>query len=192
MNLDTELFLKINYFAQRTPQLHGIFKFVADFEIVVFVFLLLIGYGLTRRQSEMVKVARSIWASAGTVLAVGVNQPLVHLFHEQRPFNALQHILVLANRSHDFSFPSDHTVMAGAVTAGLFLVNRTLGYISLIFALLLAFSRVYIAAHWPQDVLAGLLVGATVSLIGYAIVKKPLEAFLAWLVKTPLRIFIAG
>ena len=65
-------------------------------------------------------------------------------------------ILVLAHRSADFSFPSDHAVMAGAVAAGLWFVSRRLGIIAAIAAVVMAFARVYIAAHYPQDVAAGL------------------------------------
>ena len=36
-------------------------------------------------------------------------------------------LLVLGSRTTGFPFPSDHAVMAGAVTAGLFLVARRLG-----------------------------------------------------------------
>lgn len=42
--------------------------------------------------------------------------------------------------------------------------------------LLLAFSRVYIAAHYPHHVLAGLLLGAAVSLVGYLVLRRPLTA----------------
>ncbi|TVT30568.1 phosphatase PAP2 family protein, partial [Amycolatopsis rhizosphaerae] len=87
----------------------------------------------------------------------------------------------------DPSFPSDHAVMAGAVTAGLFLVNRTLGWIGTVAALLMAFSRVYIAAHYPQDVLAGLLLGAAVVLLGFLLLRRTLVRLVGRAERTPLR-----
>lgn len=132
-------------------------------------------------------MAALLWAGMGTLLAVGVNQPIVNHFHEARPYTNLSSILVLAHKSADFGFPSDHATMAGAVTAGLFLVNPLLGGVSLVFALLLAFSRVYIAAHYPYDALAGLALGAGVVFIGYFIIRKPLALLLTRLISTPLK-----
>ena len=56
--------------------------------------------------------------------------------------------------------------------AGLFLVNRTLGWIAALAAAAMAFSRVYIAAHYPLDVAAGLLLGAAVTLLGWILVRR--------------------
>jgi membrane-associated phospholipid phosphatase len=189
-HFDTSLFIDINRFARHTPYLHGFFQAVANYEIVVFAGLLLLGYLIARSRSDLRLLDKAIWAGVGTIVAVGVNQPIVNFFHEHRPYQAMSNILVLAHRSTDFSFPSDHTVMAGAVTAGLFLISPILGTISLLCALLLAFSRVYIAAHYPQDVLAGLIVGAAVMLIGYVLLRKPLLAILRRLEHTPLRILL--
>ena len=44
-----------------------------------------------------------------------------------RPYQTHPWLLVLASRTSDFSFPSDHAVMAGAVAAGLLLVSRLTG-----------------------------------------------------------------
>jgi membrane-associated phospholipid phosphatase len=90
-----------------------------------------------------------------------------------RPYTAHPGILVLAHRSTDFSFPSDHAVMAGAVAAGLWLVSRRLGLIATLAALVMAFARVYIAAHYPQDVVAGLLLGAAVAAVVHWMAALP-------------------
>jgi membrane-associated phospholipid phosphatase len=62
---------------------------------------------------------------------------------------------ILAGHSTDFSFPSGHATMAGAVTAGIFLSHRRLGIVSLLAGLLICFARVCIGAHWPQGLAAG-------------------------------------
>jgi undecaprenyl-diphosphatase len=97
----------------------------------------------------------------------------------------LPHILVLADRSSDPSFPSDHATMAGAVAAGLLLVSWRLGLLAMVAAALMGFARVYIAAHYPQDVLTGLILGAAVTLLGYLAVRRPLTALLQRLTRTP-------
>lgn len=52
---------------------------------------------------------------------------------------------------------------------------------------LLALSRVYIAAHYPNDVLAGLVLGAAVSLRGYLLLRSPLTAAVRGLERSKLR-----
>jgi membrane-associated phospholipid phosphatase len=72
---------------------------------------------------------------------------------------------VLAHRSNHFSYPSGHAVTAGAVAAGLWLINRRLGLIATRAAPVTAFARV----HYPDDVAAGPILGATIALAGYAV-----------------------
>ena len=108
-----------------------------------------------------------------------------HLFAEARPYATHPGLLRLADPTRDFSFPSDHAVMAGAVTAGLLLVSRRLGLVAAAAAVLMAFSRVYIAAHYPWDVLAGLGLGAAVVVLGWLLLRPPLIALTAWLRSRP-------
>jgi undecaprenyl-diphosphatase len=171
------LFLWINHFARSTPWLHAPMQGFASYGIVLFAGFLLAAWWLARSRPDE-SMARALWAPVGTLLAVAVNQPMVAAFHEARPYTTDHHILVLANHSTDPSFPSDHATMAGAVALGVLLVDRRLGIIAWVTAVLLAFSRVYIAAHYPHDVLAGLALGALVSGLGYLL----LRALGIWLV----------
>ncbi|MGV9807341.1 phosphatase PAP2 family protein [Micromonospora chersina] len=83
---------------------------------------------MARRAGDGMPAA--VWAPAGMLLAVAVNQPIVSAVHEPRPYTTLSGILVLADRSPDPSFPSDHATMAGAVAAGLLLVSWRLGLLA--------------------------------------------------------------
>ena len=135
----------------------------------------------------------ALWAPVGALVALGVNQLLVHAWQEPRPYDVLSRISVLASRSSDYSFPSDHAVMAGAVAGGLLLVHRRLGAVALAAALLMAFARVYIGAHWPGDVVVGLVVGAAVVVGGFVAVRRPAVALVRALASTPLRpLLVAG
>lgn len=75
--------------------------------------------------------------------------------------------------------------MAGAVVTGLLLVSVRLGLIAAAAALLMAFTRVYVAAHYPWDVLAGLLLGSIVTLVGWLLLRVPLTALTSWLRRQP-------
>jgi undecaprenyl-diphosphatase len=187
MNPDTQLFLDINGFARATPWLHGLVTAYAAYGAVVFAALMLAAWWVARQRASTSMMAAAVWAPLGMFAALGVNQPIAALVGEPRPYTVLPNLMVLAHYSHDPSFPSDHAVMAGAVAVGVFLVQRRLGLLAGLAAVVMAFARVYIAAHYPQDVLAGLVVGAAVSLLGFWLVRQLLIRLLTRAERTPLR-----
>jgi undecaprenyl-diphosphatase len=77
--------------------------------------------------------------------------------------------------------------MAGAVAAGLWLVSRRLGAAATVAAVAMSATRVYDGAHWPGDVLAGLVLGAVVTLIGCRLLRGSLVAVVRRLAATRLR-----
>jgi membrane-associated phospholipid phosphatase len=185
-------FLVVNDWARHTGWLHGAMKLYAGDGIALFAVLLIVGWWIARRSNDPRRMASALWAGIGTIVAVGVNQPIVNGVKENRPYVTLHHTLLLVSRSTDYSFPSDHTTMAGAVAAGLLLVAWRLGLLALLAALLIAFARVYVGAHYPGDVLAGLAVGAIVVLIGYLTVVPLLTRLVTHLSDTRLRPLFAA
>jgi undecaprenyl-diphosphatase len=190
--VDRSWFLDVNSFARATPWLHPVMGDYAKYGVVLFAVLLLGAWWTARRRRDLAAVAASLWAPLGMLLAVAVNQPLGSRVHEPRPYASLPHVSMLVARSADFSFPSDHAVMAGAVAAGVWLANRRLGLVSAAAALLMAFARVYVGAHYPGDVLAGLLVGAAVTLTGYAVARFLLRVVVVALAGTSLRLLVSA
>jgi undecaprenyl-diphosphatase len=186
------LFQQVNSFARATPWMHGPAKWYAAYGVGLFAALLVAGWWMARRTGDVSRVARAISAGIATLIAVAVNQPIVHAVNEARPYVRLNHILVLASRSTDPSFPSDHATMAGAVAVGLWLVDRRLGVLAAVAALLMALTRVYIAAHYPADVLAGLLLGAIVAIGTWLILRGPLTLLLQAMAGTWLRPALVG
>ncbi|GAB26197.1 hypothetical protein GOPIP_093_00020 [Gordonia polyisoprenivorans NBRC 16320 = JCM 10675] len=191
MNLDTRVFDDINDFARATPWLHPIVSGYATYGLVLFAILLLAGWWTARRDGDRVRMVAAVWAPLGVLIAVAINQPIAAAVDETRPCNALHDIVVL-HCNTDAGFPSDHAVMAGAVTAGLWLVHRRLAVIAAVAAVVMAFARVYIGAHYPQDVLAGLVLGAAVSLLGFYLARPLLSRLLALLCGTPLSILFTS
>ena len=187
---DRSWFLSVNDFARHTPWLHGAVKAYASYGVVVFGVLLLVGYVVARRSGSARLLAASAWSGIGLLLAVAANQPIVSAVDEPRPYTIFPHALLLAHRSTDPSFPSDHSVMAGAVAVGLFLLSRKLGAVALGAALLMAFARVYVGAHFPVDVVAGLLLGGLVAGAGWLILARPLTSAMRFLGTTPLRLVV--
>ncbi|MCU1600952.1 MAG: Undecaprenyl-diphosphatase [Frankiales bacterium] len=155
-------FRAINDFAKHTQWLHTPAKLFANYGVVVFALLLVLGLVLNR-SVDLRAVSRSALAGVGVLVAVAINQPIVHAVGEPRPFTKWPDALVLVHRSADASFPSDHSVMAGATAVGLLLSRRRLGWACVPLALLMAADRIYVGAHYPLDVIAGLAVGGIVA-----------------------------
>jgi membrane-associated phospholipid phosphatase len=184
---DTSDFLKVNDLARHTAWLHSTAVAYANYGVLLFGLLLLAGGLLARRSPSPAVKARALLAPIGVLVAVAANQPIVHAVHEPRPYTTLPHALLLVHRSVDASFPSDHATMAGAVAAGLMLVSWRLGLAAVFAALVMAFTRVYVGAHYPIDVLAGLVVGAVVATVVVLASAKPAVRLVQWGLTTRLR-----
>lgn len=83
----------------------------------------------------------------------------------------------------DNSFPSDHAALFVCLAVGLWLVNRRVGFLALLYVLVfICFPRVYVGYHYPTDIVAGALIGAAGALLAHLLAVK-IAAFWARLDK---------
>lgn len=116
---------------------------------------------------------------AGTCMAIALilvllisNLTLKPLIARPRPFILREEIELIISAPSGFSFPSGHTASSFAAATGLFIYHKKLGIAALIWAFLIAFSRLYMYVHYPTDVMAGMLVGILCAVIGMVLVNK--------------------
>jgi undecaprenyl-diphosphatase len=185
-------FRDVNNFAKDTSWLHGVLADYATYGVVLFGLLLVVGFLWGRSRSDLPAVAASLWAAGGMGVALGLNQLIAGAVDEPRPFVAMPNVLLLVHHGINAGFPSDHAVMAGAVAAGLFFVRKVLGWITTAAAVLIAFARVYVGVHYPQDVLAGLALGAVVVVLTGLVIRPLLMRGLRALERTPMRWAVSG
>lgn len=185
--MDSSLYRWINRLADRTGWAHGLFKANAGYGIALFAVLLLITYLDGRRHDDLAAVAGSVWAGAAALVALGIGQLIGGAVDRLRPYETMTNVHVLVDKTTDFSFPSDHATAAGAVAVGLLLANRRWGIVASALAVLMAFTRVYVGAHYPGDVVAGLALGGIVAAAGWFTIVPALTRLAERLTRSPLR-----
>src|SRR5215207_3713081 len=128
-------------------------------------------------------IVRRPWAALYFIVAsaasAGVVQILKRSFLRARP----EDILVASDTG---SFPSGHVGNAATIAVALAVIvpHVWMGVLGAVYTVLMAISRTYLGAHWVSDTVGGLLVGAGVALVLWAVFAVPLErerlARLAW------------
>jgi membrane-associated phospholipid phosphatase len=126
------------------------------------------------RRSRKWKLA-SATALASAALGLLVNQLVAQFWHRARPFAAHRSAHVWGGRSHDPSFPSDHASAAFAIGFAVLLFDRVAGALFLAAAVVIGVGRVLIGAHYPADVLAGVLVGLACAVVVARLARPAIE-----------------
>lgn len=116
-----------------------------------------------------------------TVLSAGLSLIIVNLiknyFQRLRPINdsSINKSIRVLIEQNDFSFVSGHSTVSFTIAfISFWILKKHYKYTFLIFMfpLLFGYSRIYLAAHFPIDILFGMFLGYLIALFFYAMAKR--------------------
>ncbi|MEV7403560.1 phosphatase PAP2 family protein [Streptomyces sp. NPDC091267] len=163
-SIDGGLYSWVTELAQHAPAaLDSAVRLWSDYGLALFAVFMLLSWWRSR-SADPGRTAMALCAPLVVVAAYAVNDVVKSAFHEQRPCRTLHVVTVEACPAlGDWSFPSNHAAVAAAAATAIWLTGRRLGAVAVPAALLMAASRVWVGAHYPHDVLVGLLTGALIA-----------------------------
>ncbi|GHI02815.1 hypothetical protein AQI88_03505 [Streptomyces cellostaticus] len=172
-SVDGSAYMDVVRLAQHAPGwLDDTVSAWSTYGLAVFAVLAAFGWWRARRAGAAAAVT-ALAVPLAVVLAYGVDAVLKLAVREDRPCQSLRvKTLEACPAPGDWSFPSNHAAIAAAAAMALVFVSRRLGAVAVVAALAMAGSRVWVGAHYPHDVLAGVAVGALVGLMSMLAMRR--------------------
>ncbi|MER5636642.1 phosphatase PAP2 family protein [Kitasatospora sp. NPDC002227] len=164
--IDGGLYTRVVGWADSAPGwLDQLVKVWSALGLGLFAVFMLLAWWRARGAGSVV-MARVLASPVIVVAAYAVNSLLKGMVEENRPCQQLnvRGTLEACPGAGDWSFPSNHSVIAFAAATALVLAYRRLGWYAYLAAALMAASRVWVGVHYPHDVAVGALVGVLVAL----------------------------
>ncbi|MGW0615602.1 phosphatase PAP2 family protein [Streptomyces sp. NPDC002788] len=187
-SIDGSAYIDVVNLARRSPSWldHAVSAW-STYGLGLFAVLMAVGWWRARRVGATASVT-ALAVPFVVVLAYAVNTGLKLLVREDRPCQSL-HVTPLeaCPAPGDWSFPSNHAAIAAAAAVALLFVSRRLGAVAAVTACAMAASRVWVGAHYPHDVVAGVAVGAVVALSAMVALRRRPQALVRHITATRLR-----
>lgn len=171
--IDGSEFTAITDFARDTRWLNAPMQWWTNAGLVVFAILMLIGWWQARRRGPAA-MTLALAAPVSVVVAFAAAEVVKKIVAEQRPCLSMPHAFIVATcpAPSDYAFPSGHTTVAAATVAAVYLLNRRLSLIAAVFALFEGFTRIYVGAHYPHDVLGSVLLALPIAYLTSLILRR--------------------
>lgn len=175
IGLDHSLFYVLNtFFSNALFDLF--FTFITDSQNIYLIFLITAIPFLINKKIEALKIIGVVVLAMGISDLIG-GQILKPFFHRLRPchpsyFVEGKHLFLeganfLLGMKRGASFPSNHAMNVFTFATVLTLYYPKNFFYYYLFAVLVAFSRIYVGVHYPIDVLAGSALGIVIGMFIY-------------------------
>lgn len=174
-SVDYRLYHAINTFVGHHAWLGRAFSQIETFGTVLLALATVALWLLARPGRESRWKLASASALAAAAIALLVNRLIAAFWNRDRPYEVHPAAHVWSGRSHDPSFPSDHSSAAFAIAFTVLFYDRLAGSLFVLAAAVIAVGRLLVGAHYPGDVLAGLLVGLGCAVLVARLARRVLE-----------------
>lgn len=156
--MDTSLFTFVN--SSHSPFLDDVMLLASALGRAGFVWLVVAAIAAVFPARRMAAWRVVLAIAMASLIVDGV---IKQVSDRPRPFEVLPEARLIDQRPLTSAFPSGHAAraFAGALAVSRLLPSWQPAWWSL--AALIAFSRIYVGAHWPSDVLAGAVIGVAIA-----------------------------
>ena len=139
------------------------FADIFPYIVVVLAFLFLLIHKEKNPPDRIISVIRARWKETTFVFFSGafawiLAHFLKFLFHIERPFDLFTQVIPLFSET-GYAFPSGHATFFMALAVALFFNHKKVGYVFILFALLIGIARIMAGVHFPIDILGGFILG---------------------------------
>jgi membrane-associated phospholipid phosphatase len=171
--IDGSWFTAVTDFARDTKWLNTAVELWTNAGLGVFAVLMAVGWWQARRRDSRA-MTLALAAPVCVVVAFAVAEVAKKLVAEVRPCYSMprDYFVDACPVRSDYAFPSGHETVAAATVAALLLLDRRLAAIAAAFALLEGFTRVYVGAHYPHDVIGAALLALPVAYLTSAVLGR--------------------
>lgn len=174
--IDTNLLIFIN--SGHTPFLDSVWFYVSKFYISIpiyawIIFLLFKKFSYKQAFLLLLLMILTV-VVADKISVIGFK----NVFMRYRPTHheELKHIVHIVNnyRGGLYGFVSSHAAntFSFAIVASCIFQRKAISIIVILWAVLVSYSRIYLAAHYPADIACGAILGTTVAIIAYYTLAK--------------------
>ncbi len=170
--MEAEILLWIQEYI-RNPILNSIFSVFSflgdDGKIFIAILLVMLCFKKTRKPALIIAV---LLIAYSLIFTLGVK----HIVNRTRPFEAIEGLTTIGSLPSDSSFPSGHTGTAFTFALGMYYAcDKKAGIVSIIFAFIMGFSRMYVGVHYPTDVICGAIFGVLTVIVGLKLMSKKIS-----------------
>ncbi|ROO86476.1 undecaprenyl-diphosphatase [Actinocorallia herbida] len=140
-----------------------VMEVATDAALITLVVLYTLVSVVTLLRRDVVGLAGLSLVVAGSTAAYGASEVLKEAVAEERPCRVVAaEIAAHCPEAGDWSFPSNHSVIAMAIATGLAMLRPRWAWLVLPLGVVGVVLRVLVGVHYPHDVVAGAVWGAVV------------------------------
>ncbi len=153
----------------KSPIMDGIMVFVSTLGDKGYIYYVILAILLINKKTRKVGIVMGIAMILNYLIS---NLGLKPFIARTRPYDINTAVEILVHKPSSYSFPSGHSAQAFCVASAFLFMNFKYAKPMLIFACVIAFSRLYLYVHFPSDVIGGALIGLLCGYLAYQIFNR--------------------